>query len=97
MNLQIKLSRLAELDLEEIWLYTFETWSLQQANFYQDNLYLGLNELSQNTRNGKIIVIDNRAFYYYKIAHHYIFYQELSNELFVYRILHEMMDFPRYL
>ncbi len=97
MNLQIKFSRLAELDLEEIWLYTFETWSLQQANFYQDNLYLGLNELSQNTRYGKIIVIDNRTFYYYKIAHHYIFYLEQENELLVYRILHEMMDFPRHL
>jgi toxin ParE1/3/4 len=97
MNLQIKLSRLAELDLEEIWLYTFETWSIQQANFYQDNLYLGLNELPQNTRIGKTLLIDNRTFYYYKIAHHYIIYQEQANELFVFRILHEMMDFPRHL
>jgi toxin ParE1/3/4 len=97
MNFEIKLSRLAELDLEEIWLYTFETWSLQQANFYQDNLYLGLNELCHNARYGKIVMIDNRKFYYYKIAHHYIFYNEQENVLFVYRILHEMMDFPKHL
>jgi toxin ParE1/3/4 len=38
MRLEIKLSRLAELDLEEIWLYTFEIWSLNQANYYQDNI-----------------------------------------------------------
>lgn len=38
MSIAIKLSRLAELDLEEIWLYTFEKWSLTQANFYQDKV-----------------------------------------------------------
>lgn len=97
MSLEIKLSRLAELDLEEIWLYTFEKWSLTQANFYQDNLSIGLNELASNTEFGNPITIDNRLFYYYKIAHHYIFYQEIENTLFVYRILHEMMDFPRHL
>ncbi|MBL7774213.1 MAG: type II toxin-antitoxin system RelE/ParE family toxin [Chitinophagaceae bacterium] len=97
MSLDIKLSRLAELDLEEIWLYTFEKWSLTQANYYQDNLYIGLNELASKTELGRSISIDNRTFHYYKIAHHYIFYQEQENTLFVYRILHEMMDFPRHL
>jgi toxin ParE1/3/4 len=48
MSKQIKLSRLAELDLEGIWLYTFETWSIQQANFYQDNLHLGFKEIQDN-------------------------------------------------
>lgn len=52
MSLEIKLSRLAELDLEEIWLYTFEKWSLAQANFYQDNLFLGFNELASITNVG---------------------------------------------
>ncbi|MBK8685182.1 MAG: type II toxin-antitoxin system RelE/ParE family toxin [Bacteroidetes bacterium] len=97
MSIAIKLSRLAELDLEEIWLYTFEKWSLSQANFYHDNFFIGLNELASNTELGKPITIDNRVFYYYKIAHHFIFYQEKEHTLFVYRILHEMMDFPRHL
>jgi toxin ParE1/3/4 len=97
MHLQIKLSRLAEIDLEEIWLYTFETWSLNQANFYQDSIVGGLNEIASNSTLGKSILIDKRTFFYFKIAHHYIFYQANENELFVYRILHEMMDFPRHL
>jgi toxin ParE1/3/4 len=97
MSLEIKLSRLAELDLEEIWLYTFEKWSLTQANYYQDNLFIGLNELANHIGYGKPIVIDKRTFYYYKVAHHYIFYSVSDNELFVYRILHEMMDIPSHL
>lgn len=44
------LSRLAELDLEEIWLYTFETWSIDQANIYQDILFDGMNSLNNFTR-----------------------------------------------
>ena len=97
MRLEIKLSRFAELDLEEIWLYTFETWSINQANYYQDNLFLGLKEIASNTKIGKPIEIDNRIFYYYKIAHHYIFYQEYESVILVSRILHEMMDFPKHL
>jgi toxin ParE1/3/4 len=50
MSLEIKLSRFAALDLEEIWLYTFETWSINQANYYQDNLFLGLKEIASNTK-----------------------------------------------
>ena len=48
MNLDIRLSKLAELDLEEIWFYTFATWSINQANDYQDILFLGMNQLKIN-------------------------------------------------
>ena len=63
MLLHIKLSRLAELDIEEIWLYTFETWSMNQANFYQDTLYLGLNELALNINLAKTFVMEQQRFY----------------------------------
>ncbi|SBW04135.1 hypothetical protein KL86DPRO_20264 [uncultured delta proteobacterium] len=33
-----RLSPLAEADLEEIWLYTFRQWSLEQADDYSGNI-----------------------------------------------------------
>ena len=32
------LSPLAEIDLEDIWLYTFQNWSLAQADSYHRDL-----------------------------------------------------------
>ncbi len=32
-----KISKEAEKDLERIWLYTFEAWSLEQADYYYGN------------------------------------------------------------
>jgi toxin ParE1/3/4 len=97
MNLAIRLSKLAELDLEEIWFYTFATWSLNQANDYQDILFLGMNQLKINSTQAKYIKIDNRNFYYNKIGHHFIFFQQQENEILIYRVLHEVMDFSKHL
>ena len=36
--MKCKISKEAEKDLEKIWLYTFETWSLEQADYYYDLL-----------------------------------------------------------
>ena len=36
--MKYKISKEAEKDLEKIWLYTFETWSLEQADYYYDLL-----------------------------------------------------------
>ncbi|MBU3677570.1 MAG: type II toxin-antitoxin system RelE/ParE family toxin [Chitinophagaceae bacterium] len=38
MSLSIKLSRYAQYDLEEIWLYTYTNWSMDQAHRYIDQL-----------------------------------------------------------
>ena len=35
--MKCKISKEAEKDLEKIWLYTFETWSLEQADYYYSN------------------------------------------------------------
>ena len=47
---QLIIKPLALQDLEEIWFYTFHTWSIQQADFYQDQLYYGMQLLSENNK-----------------------------------------------
>ena len=97
VEMDIKLSRLAELDLEEIWLYSFETWSLDQANKYQDILFLGMNEISLNLNLAKSILLSSKSFQYHKIGHHYLFFNISDSDLLIYRVLHESMDFDRHL
>jgi plasmid stabilization system protein ParE len=37
-NRVLRLTPLAEADLEDIWRYTFDRWSLEQANQYHNDL-----------------------------------------------------------
>jgi toxin ParE1/3/4 len=94
---QLIIKPLALQDLEEIWLYTFQTWSIQQADFYQDQLYYGMQLLSENNKIAKNISLNAQAYLYYKVNHHYIFFRIENKQLIVIRILHEKMDFVRHL
>ena len=50
--MKCKISKEAEKDLEKIWLYTFETWSLEQADYYYDLLMDEIEYLAENPKNG---------------------------------------------
>jgi len=45
-----RLSPLAELDLEEIWFYTLNRWSIEQADNYHHNLTLAFDALASGKR-----------------------------------------------
>ncbi len=51
MNYKISLE--AEKDLEKIWLYTFEIWSLEQADYYFNLLLNEIEYLAENPKNGQ--------------------------------------------
>ena len=53
--MEFKLSLKAEIDLIEIWEYTFQTWSLEKANQYVSNLISSINTLCRNPKLEKII------------------------------------------
>ena len=48
--MEFKLSLKAEIDLIEIWEYTFQTWSLEKANQYVANLISSINNLCRNPK-----------------------------------------------
>jgi toxin ParE1/3/4 len=48
--MEFKLSLKAEIDLIEIWEYTFQTWSLEKANQYVANLISNINNLCRNPK-----------------------------------------------
>lgn len=86
------ISKKAISDLEEIWLYTFEKWSSQQADRYYKLIFDEINYICKNNAAGKSMEHVRKGHRASKVKSHLIFYK-LSNETIeVIRILHERMD-----
>lgn len=51
--MNIKISNEAQVDLENIWLYTFETWSKEQADRYYNLILDEIEYLTKNPTSGK--------------------------------------------
>jgi toxin ParE1/3/4 len=80
-------------DLGEIWNYTIETWSENQAEIYYSLLIDSCQELAYNPNQGKSYEIVEKNVLGYKTGQHIIFYRMVTeNEIEVIRILHGMMD-----
>ena len=91
----VEVTRKAESDLIDIWLYTFETWGAAQADRYVDQLGAAMDYLAQHPSMGVDyghVLPDYRKF---RIAHHDIFYRLLDTKILVVRVLHEDIDAPR--
>jgi toxin ParE1/3/4 len=88
-----KISNQALFDLEQIWLYTFENWSLEQADRYYNLLINEMEYVGQNPESGKPMNHIKYGYRASKVKSHHIFYK-LSSEadIEIIRILHERMD-----
>jgi len=93
---QIKLRPLAQADLEQIWLYTFERWSLEQADRYVRDLVATMKDLARDTKTGRICNV-REGYYQYAVGSHIVFYRVTSDALDITRILHQRMDVERHL
>jgi toxin ParE1/3/4 len=91
-----RLTPRAEIDLEDIWLYTFQNWSLEQADRYQNDIMAAIAALADGTKKGR--QVDIRAGYLkYMVGSHYVFFRRSDLSLDVIRILHQSMDAVAYL
>ncbi len=80
-------------DLAEIWSYTLENWSENQADKYYKALLVSCNDLAKNPKLGKQYDILTKGILGYKSGEHIIFYGICSTtEIEIVRILHGMMD-----
>ncbi len=93
-RLKVIIHEAAIFDLEDIWLYTLETWSLEQADRYHKLLYTEIEFLSQKPTFGKNMNHLRPGYYSSKVKSHFIFYKFSASELEIIRILHESMDIP---
>jgi toxin ParE1/3/4 len=80
-------------DLEQIWLYTFEKWSVEQADRYYNLIIDEIENISQNINAGKPVEHIRKGYRASKVKSHLIFYRISKEGLIeVIRILHEQMD-----
>lgn len=94
-----KISKQAEIDLENIWLYTFEEWSVEQADYYFDLLMDEIEYISENPKSGTDYSNLRKGYFRSRIKSHFIFYRiNLKEEkVEIIRILHQQMDIDSHL
>lgn len=80
-------------DITNIWNYTFDKWSENQADNYYRLLLDNCNEVASNPALGKSYDGITRDLKGLKAGRHIIFYREIKDEYVeITRILHEQMD-----
>lgn len=80
-------------DLNNIYNYTFEKWSENQADKYYATLKFACNEIAENPVLGQEYTGISHNLLGLKSGKHIIFYHLISDdEIEVIRILHERMD-----
>ncbi len=85
-------------DLGDIWNYTVETWSENQAEIYYSFLIDSCQELANKPNQGKSYEVVERNVLGFKTGQHVIFYRIVTEkEIEVVRILHGMMDMKHHL
>ena len=88
-----QLTNLAVQDLTDIWNYTFDNWSEQQADVYYQQLVNGFEMITSNQNIGRNYDGVIKGLYGFKVNRHIIFYRVITKELVeVTRILHEQME-----
>lgn len=90
---EFKLTNKAVEDLGQIWNYTFEAWSENQADKYYEMLISACGEIAANPNRGKRYEGISESLLGMKTNRHIIFYRTLTeNFVEITRILHERMD-----
>lgn len=80
-------------DLTNIWNYTYDEWSENQADKYYNLLLSSCEEIAENPNLGKKYDNVTEKLFGFKSNQHIIFYQVISNtEVEIIRILHGRMD-----
>ncbi len=88
-----RLARRAESDLEDIWDYTENTWSVEQAEKYLDGLFSCFQAIADGRAKAKPIDAVRKGYYKTLCVKHNIFFRKPSEQIIeIIRILHVSMD-----
>lgn len=92
--MKFRISKQAARDLEDIWLYTCEAWSIAQANRYFDLLLDEMEYIATYPHSGKDYSEIKKEYFRSNVKSHAIFYRIIQNqnEIEIIRILHQRMD-----
>jgi len=86
------ITKKAVSDLEQIWLYIVEKWSVKQADRYYNLIFDEIEFFCKNDGAGKSMEHVRKGYRASKVKSHLIFYRVSNVIIEIVRILHENMD-----
>lgn len=88
-----RISRKAVEDLENIWTYTFQKWSTEQADRYYNLIINEFEFIAKNFNVGKPMDNIQKGYRATIVKSHLIFYRKSwDNQVEIIRVLHQKMD-----
>ena len=97
MGSEVRLSRRARSDLEDIFLYTAREWSPAQARVYVSVLHEAMTLIATKTHRAQSLDHVREGYRAYRVRSHLLIYRENADVTEIVRILHARMDVPRHL
>lgn len=94
---EYRLTPAAEHDLEAIWAYTSQRWSVQQASVYLDNMTAAFDELARAPETAPACEQIRPGYRRRKVGRHMIYFRITHYGIAIVRILHDRMDATRHL
>ncbi len=80
-------------DINKIWIYTAENWSVEQADRYYNSILDEVEYISQNFEMALDFGKIRKTYRFSKVKSHLVFFKKNKyNEIEVIRVLHERMD-----
>ena len=95
--LRLEKSEAADLDMLDVWEYTYMVWGEDQADRYLDKLDTGFRRLLENPKIGKSRNEYHPGIRSLIIEHHIAFYSGTPNTIRIERVLHESMDVKKHI
>lgn len=95
--LNIEKQALAEKDLIDIWLYSFENWGVAQADKYHDHLTEAFSAIALNPSIGTNCDDVREGYRKYRSNRHFIFYKISNDTIHIIRVLGEEMNYDKHL
>jgi toxin ParE1/3/4 len=92
--MKFEISQEASRDIENIWFYTFNIWSIEQADRYFNLIMDEIEYLTENPESGVDYSEVRKGYFRSRIKSHFIFYKikQQNEEIEIIRILHQRMD-----
>ena len=88
-----ELSEKANEDLENIWIYTYENWSQEQADRYYNLILNEIEYIAKHFESGKSMEHIRKGYRSTKLKSHLVFYRKSKRSTVeIIRILHQRMD-----
>lgn len=92
----VRLTPQARTDLEEIWVYTAETWSVDQAERYTNQIIAAFDALATAPDRATDVSDLRDGYRRWSVGRHFIFFKEHADGFDIVRILHQSRDHGRH-